>query len=409
MRIWINNPFDPLPGEGGRELRYWLLARALVAAGHEVVWWSSDFHHMRKRKRSVERVYRSEGFEVRLVPTQPYASNVSVGRWFSHKRYALRWERMARLAVLAGEVAKPDMIVVSMPPLGLFEAASRLRDAWDSRIAVDIQDVWPETFYMILPQSIRHWGSRLFARCHEMAARAYREADMVTAVCQRYADLAKEVGGRGDKPRVFRLGCKLPELQPWDEYGSGRALRLCYVGSLGFSYDIRTMVRGVCKLAAEGLPITLDVAGGGAPWGGGAGKAAERRRSPVRFHGYLSAEELEACMLASDVGIVPMRDASGVAVPNKVVDYAAHGLAMVCGLSGESLELLKEYQGGVGYEPDNMESFMAALRRYIGNAELLTSHRAGVRRMAEELFDERLIYPEMAAVLADMGGRGLYV
>ncbi|NLL83834.1 MAG: glycosyltransferase family 4 protein, partial [Lentisphaerae bacterium] len=138
-------------------------------------------------------------------------------------------------------------------------------------------------------------------------------------------------------------------------------------------------------------------------------KAAERRRSPVRFHGYLSAEELEACMLASDVGIVPMRDASGVAVPNKVVDYAAHGLAMVCGLSGESLELLKEYQGGVGYEPDNMESFMAALRRYIGNAELLTSHRAGVRRMAEELFDERLIYPEMAAVLADMGGRGLYV
>ncbi len=72
MKIWINNPFDFLPGEGARLQRYGLLAKALVKAGHQVVWWSSDWNHIKKEHRS--QIYEGgmSGFDIRLVKTMPY-------------------------------------------------------------------------------------------------------------------------------------------------------------------------------------------------------------------------------------------------------------------------------------------------------------------------------------------------
>jgi len=54
MTVWINNPFDFLPGEGARPQRYGLLCRALAQAGHQVVWWTSDWNHMAKVRREVK-------------------------------------------------------------------------------------------------------------------------------------------------------------------------------------------------------------------------------------------------------------------------------------------------------------------------------------------------------------------
>ena len=47
MTVWIQNPFDNLPQEGFRKQRYWLMAEAFVRAGHDVVYWTSDFSHAR--------------------------------------------------------------------------------------------------------------------------------------------------------------------------------------------------------------------------------------------------------------------------------------------------------------------------------------------------------------------------
>jgi len=149
MIFWINSPFDPLPLEGGRPMRYELLAKALVALGHDVVWWSSDFHHLRKEKRSLEPAYHCDGFEVRLISTLPYFSNVSWRRLLSHRRYAVSWRTMAVAALNEKELQPPDTIILSMPPLGLFDQAKKFRDEYGCKIVVDIQDAWPENFYSI--------------------------------------------------------------------------------------------------------------------------------------------------------------------------------------------------------------------------------------------------------------------
>ena len=51
MTVWIQNPFDNLPSEGYRKQRYWMMCEAFVRAGHQVVFWTSDFSHAKKVQR----------------------------------------------------------------------------------------------------------------------------------------------------------------------------------------------------------------------------------------------------------------------------------------------------------------------------------------------------------------------
>jgi len=402
VTIWVNSPFDALPGEGGRPMRYWLLCRALVAAGHSVVLWSSDFHHVTKSKRTVAEAYGAEGFQVRLVPTQTYRSNVCWRRWRSHAQYAGAWARLARESIAARELVVPDCIVLSMPPLGLYAAAARMKRAWRCSIVVDVQDAWPETFYRLLPRRVRWLARWIFLRARVLARRAYCGADGVTAVSERYARLAHEYGCR-TKVGVFPLGCQLQEFAA-SAAPRGKEIRLCYVGNLGNTYDISTIVGGVGALAADGYPVRLEVAGGG-PQGSWLSEIAARSGSPVSFHGYLDDSGLQTCLRSCDVGIVPMFASSWVAVPNKVADYAAAGLAMINGLEGETQTLLERYGAGLAYRTGDRSSFVQAVQRYVKDRRLLERHQRGARRLAEELFDAEKIYPEMARWIEDVAVR----
>ena len=122
MRVWIQNPFDNLPCEGYRKQRFWMMAEAFAAAGHEVVLWTSDFSHGGKAKREFVSPFPTD-FELRLIPTPPYRKNIGLARVRSHRAYAREWVRLAR-----AEAKKPDVIVSSLPSLSAADAAKKVME-----------------------------------------------------------------------------------------------------------------------------------------------------------------------------------------------------------------------------------------------------------------------------------------
>jgi glycosyltransferase involved in cell wall biosynthesis len=258
-RIWIVNPFDQLPNETDVPLRYWALCRTFAQQGHDVVWWSSDFSHLTKSKRSA--CPDTDGFSVRLIETPPYTKNISFARLKNHKAFAQGFYRDAMAGLESGELKAPDRIVVSLPPLGVAEQAFRIRDALrkckskfrgaerqqdrtrsgpdqvgkyegqrddpepshintfspsnpsnagtpsnlhtqrSCQVIVDIMDAWPETFYQALPKPLRKiLGPILLAPLHRSAKRAYCGADKISAVGQSYLTLAQTYLSRSDTP-----------------------------------------------------------------------------------------------------------------------------------------------------------------------------------------------------------------
>ena len=404
MIFWINNPFDNLPGEGRRAQRYSLLCRALVRAGHEVIFWSSTFSHALKRPRLLEPDYMApEGFRILLIPTPPYTGNIGITRLLSHRKYAKNWRKMALRMVEEGTLAKPDVVLTSWPPMGTAAVARSFRKRWDCRVVVDIMDAWPENFYRLIPgpAGLRSMlGHYLFAPLHAMARRAYRQADAVTGVGLTYLDLAVAYGCRAPRHLCYHGIMRMNNGAFRYNLDESEALRLIYVGNMGRSYDLLTVVRGVRRLVEQGENLRLDLAGTGP-------KEPMLRREAagceaIRFYGYLSNEDMQQLLADSDVAIVPMFPDSWVAVPYKLADYTAAGLPMICSLTGETRHMIERYRAGTIYRAGDCDSFCAVVRDYLHRRSRLTRESIASARIARENFMMDAIYPEFVQFLCEL-------
>ena len=345
MVVWIQNPFDNLPGEGFRKMRYALMAEAFIRAGHDVVYWTSDFSHAVKRRRELTGAHPPR-MDVRLVKTRPYSRNISIRRVASHLLYSRRWVRDAELALAEG-LARPEVIVSSFPTISAAAASIKLARRIGASVAVDVQDAWPETFERVVPR----W---MLAPLRAESRRVFIEADFVTGVCERY----RELTGRDDYYLAY-LGIEAGERPnpPHSRVGRGR---IAYVGGVGRTYDLDTVRR-----AAASLGMELAVAGG---------------------DNYLGSAELEEMLSGCDVGVVPMSDNSWVGLPNKLFDYARAGLPIVSSLGGESSALISRYRCGATYRAGDAASLADAI------AAALCCEPLASRRMCEAEFDAAKIY-----------------
>lgn len=387
MTVWIQNPFDSLPIEGYRMQRYWMMSEAFVQAGHRVVYWTSDFSHAMKTRRNIKTESVS-GFEIRLVKTMPYLKNVSWQRVRSHRAYALEWERAA-LAFVKQSGDFPNVIITSVPPVSTGAVGVRLAQRFSAKLVVDVQDAWPETFYRLVPKCFRWLAWLLLSGVRSTMGHVYRQANLVTGVCDRYEALVKEYGAK-EYYRAY-LGIAESGIENRGPVIGDRRIRTAYVGNLGKSYDLKTAIEGVALLNQRGMCATLDVAGFGGTVAASDG---------VRFHGMLEQEKLRQLLEQCDVGVIPMCDDSYVGIPNKLAEYANAGLSIVSSLKGECADLLARYGCGVTYQSGDAVSFADAVTK-----SLALPASAGRRLVEIELAADVVYkaYCERICALVDTG------
>lgn len=345
MTVWIVNPFDNLPTEGYRPQRYWLMAEAFAAAGHDVTLWTQDWSHAKKSRR--EECPPDGAFALRFVHVPGYRRNICFRRIWSHWRFARNW---VSAAVRMAE--RPQVIVVSSPPLFIGSEVRRFCADIGAKYVVDIMDAWPETFERVVPKWSLCW-------MRTIAAGNYRGAAGITAVTRSYLELARRYGAECPMHLCYH-GIQLMQDAPAVKRSrkpNPSCLRLVYIGNMSLSYDLATVVDAVKSDSG----LMLDLAGSGPDEPSLRERAVCCRR--IRFHGYLDEEGLRSLLSSADVGVVPMFDESCVGVPYKLADYAAAGLPVVSSLHGETAELLSRYNAGVTYRVRDVAAFLDAVRR----------------------------------------------
>lgn len=404
MNIWIINPFDDIPGEG-KSQRYWTLAQTLVLQGHSVVWWSSDFSHRRKAKRFLDNQHHSISFEVRLVWTPPYLSNVSFTRIWNHRCFGNRLYEDACGAVDSGELPAPDRVIASLPPMEGPIAALRLKKRYGCAVIADVMDAWPQTLLQVVPS----WARGLCRLCltpyFKMLSRACSESDAISAQSEAFAQLARNFGSRGSE-YVCYLGAERP-LETASSISSKEARRasdpiqLIYLGAMGSSYDLETVALAVGQLSEKGHHVKCTFVGDG-----------EKRpilesmaNSDMRFTGFLEGDVLHEELSKADIGIIPFFPESGVAVPYKAGEYLAYGLPVLSTLKGEFEELILKHKCGTTYDAGDVESLVAATERYISSPDLLQVEKRQALSCFESVFERGKIYPEFAAWICEQGAK----
>jgi len=425
LSIWIVNPFDDIPGEGLPPLRYWSLARVLAGRGHDVTWWTAAWSHRRKAPRSTPLHTRDdEGFAVRLVAVRPYTNDVSFARLASHRDFGRTFERLANESIASGQLERPDVILASLPPLEGPEAAARLAKRLDANLVVDVMNVWPETFERLLPGPPwlrRALFSLLFGRMANRRRTLLEAADAVSSAAHGYMDAIPEAMA-GDKPRHVcfpgawvpefaappRLIDEVPNAAPDQDAtaapvvqaatASAPAPLVCvYSGAVEAGQDLDTLLAAARILSAKGVAAMLHVAG--------TGRLEARLRSAaeairgsceVKVHGLLDRGDYVRLLSECDVGLVLVKPESLAAVPYKVCDYAAAGLALVNALPGELERFVSDYRAGLPYTAGSGDSLAGAIASLAGDRRRLLEMRQGARQLAESEFDREKTYPRFA-------------
>ena len=349
MTVWIENPFDNLPAEGFRPQRYWLMAEAFAKAGHDVTLWTSDFSHAKKAPRILSKI--EAPFRLKLIKTPPYSGNVSFRRIASHRAYAANWLADARAEAM--ESGKPEVIILSMPPLSTADSALTMKKEFGAKVVVDVMDAWPETFERIFPAPLKFLSAIALLPLRRAAKRAYRGADLVTGVCDAYGDIARKNGAR----EYARFYHGIDTSKARGANAQRQPLSFVYAGNFGRGYDLSAAIKAVL----ENEDATLDIAGAGereAEW-----RALAAHSPRIRFHGYLSGEELDNLLDSASIGIIPLSDNTFVGLPYKLGDYAAHNLRMVTSLRGECAAILEKHSVGAVYDAKDANSFIEAAKK----------------------------------------------
>ena len=443
LSVWIVNPFDDIPGEGLPPLRYWSLARVLAGRGHDVTWWSATWSHRRKAVRTVPMQMREdEGFSVRLVAVRPYAKNVSLARFASHRDFGRTFERLANESVASGQLARPDVILASLPPLDSPEAAARLAKRLDAWLIVDIMDVWPETFQRLLPGP--RWFRQmilplLLGGMYRRRAAVIEAADAITTATQTYADAILHITAgqkmthqKATPPKPMHLcylGAYLQEFSPpvrvspvatdatalagdataqpaekpaattplSEKSVPPKPLACVYSGTLEAGQDVLTAITAAKLLSTAGTAAEIHIAGTGtfeaSIRSAAAGVGGSCR---VVMHGLLNRKAYVRLLSACDVGLVLVKPESLVAIPYKACDYAAAGLAIVNSLPGELESLITRFVAGLKYTAGDAASLARAISLLASNRPLLLDYRQGARQLAEAEFDREKLYSQFA-------------
>ncbi len=361
LRIWLFNPYGPLPNEGWRDYSYVTIGGALAEAGHDVTWWTSNFsHHFKKfRSDSWEDRRLPSGLVVRLVPTTGYSRNFSVARFWRDAVYGWRAYRRAR------DLDAPDLILTSDPAMNFGFAGPRLAKRHKAALVYDQMDLWPELISQSLPKPLRGIADALLWPIYRSRARVFARLDGAMALARPYLDSVTRdipedrrvptlVVYNGIDVPAFRAAMASPLPAALTTALDRDGIKAIFAGSLGPSYDVGPMVEAARLLHERGAAITIYIAGDGPERR--AVEAAASAAPNLVYLGTLPPDILPAVYARCDIGLSCYSARSNVEMCDKFYDYTAAGLAIVNSLPGEVRDWIETRGLGVQYAPGDAVS-----------------------------------------------------
>jgi glycosyltransferase involved in cell wall biosynthesis len=340
--LWINH-FAVSPADGGGT-RHFDLARELTSRGWHVTIAASDFHlHSRTYTRRSTRHSREaiseriEDVDFLWLWSAPYAANNwrRAHNWISFSRSLSRYTPPPN-------GARPDVIIGSSPHLFAALAAQRLAKRLAVPFVLEIRDLWPE--------SLLAAGGRRGPAYHALGALAqylYARADRIIVLTHGVGHHLASLGVDARKIVYVPNGADPAPHAAAPPPGAHEPFTLVYAGAHGPANGLDTVLDAAALLRDHHVRIILVGDGPSKPTL--RERAATTRLANVEFHDPLPKTEIPTLLASAHAGLMVLRDAPlfayGVS-PNKLFDYLAAGLPVVCNVPGEVATMLRESGAG---------------------------------------------------------------
>ena len=391
-----------LDGEKGYT-RFRYLCEFLVKKGYEVDLITTTFQHWEKKQRDLESVdQKSYPFGIKFIYEPGYRKNIDLRRVRSHKIAA---ENLRKLLEKEGDY---DLIYAEIPPNDVALAAAEYAHRNKIPFVADVNDLWPEAMRMVFDIPIV--SDLLFYPLKRDAEKVYSLTSGVIGTSDEYRDIPflnqkrdvlKETVYVGNEISVFDREAEQHADEVQKEEGT---FWVTYAGTIGTSYDIRTMVLAAEELMKQGkTKIRFQILGDGPTREMLENLAKERKIQNVKFTGYVPYEQMAAYLVKSDVLINSFVRKAPQSIVTKIGDYLAAGKPMIntC-MSPEFRKKVEQDGFGINIEPEDVSELVNAVEWMYENEAERNDMGNRARKIAEEQFDRPVSYGKIEAMISSL-------
>lgn len=379
---------------GGRFLE---VAQRLIneSCEYNVYLITSDFLHSSKKYKTL---YTDSKVKIIYIHEPIYKRNISIRRLFAHWVWGLRVVRYLK------SNTPPDCIYCAVPSLTAAYLSARYAIKNNATYIIDIQDLWPEAFELTLKNKILQ--RIFFSPIKKLASYIYKQADEIIAVSQTYLNRALSVNMKCNHSLCIYLGndrfvfdkAKIqyhidkPQNELW----------ICYIGTLGYSYDIPCVIDALNILKQDNdiyKDIKFIVVGDG-PLHNMFYTYAKNMNVNVEFTGRVQYNKMVGILCSCDIAINPIKKGAAQSITNKVGDYALSGLPVINTQEClEYRELIEQYNCGINCNVGNAYDVSQAIKLLMNNQKIRTTMGIASRRLGEERFDRNNTYGNIISII----------
>ena len=400
MRIWLVQRAESTPhdDDGNRRLlRIGILADILQSQGHEVVWWTSSFDHVGKKKRYQKsiRVKVKDNYFIHYLKSFGYKKNISISRLIDNQVVTNQFKKEAKL-----DKKKPDVILTSVPSIELSKEVMDYANKYRIPFILDIRDLWPDVFYELLP---KHFGWLVKILTRPMRNKLIdicTNAKVISGITDDFINWGIEHSGRDRtvKDTCFPMAYVKSEISKkkkadaylfWKRLGivkNDKILNVLFIGSLSNSFVFETVFSAAKILEKEVAPVRFIFCGEGI-------KEPEIRElcrgsSNCVYAGWVNSGEIKTILKLSHVGLAPYVQTRNFIenIPNKPAEYLSENLLIATSLKqGRLYDLIDTEECGFSYGND--PSKLASLLRKLATSDQDLERFA---RNAERTFSSKL-------------------
>ncbi len=387
--------------------RFNYLAEKLTQANFDVELVTSSFSHRGKNQRCniLNKFYienTDQKYKIALIYEPSYKKNISLRRLFiSHKILARNLKRYLKICTI------PDLVYCAIPSINVAEVASDYAKKIGVPFWLDIQDIWPDAYRLLLKNELifNVLCSFLIYKVNEV----YKSADQIIAVSETYAKRAMIVNKKCIKPLCVYLGTNK---KTFDEYKERMQIKiwdknsdiwLVYCGTLGRSYDLCTVFKALKLLNEQGIYNVKFIIIGNGPEEEELKRQVKQLRIPCIFTGKLPYSEICAILTKCDIAINSIRKGAMQSIINKHADYAMAGLPVINNQECEEYRnLLEKYSCGINCQPEDEISMYKGILKLLNDKDLRYKMGNNSRLLAEKKFNREYTYQIIINSIAEV-------
>ena len=396
MHVWLIKLEEMLPiDDDYRPYRTGMLASALLARGHTVTRWASDYNHYTHQ-------YRFEKNSRIQLNDNYYAMLLYSGVAYSS---AVSWKRLLDNYLLSREYSKearklepPDLIVCSMPTPELAAVSADLSRYFDAPLVIDARDMWPDVIATELKGIKAFLSKPVILWMKYNLKKASKNAASLVGITPFYRDHLLRYAGRSESTQdgVFPLGFD-PQAAVYDAqeeqqltgFWLARGVDLAqhkiiyFAGRLNSTIfnTFDSSIAAIEKLSLKHVDVRMVYCGSGAYEKQIRDKAASV--SNIIFPGEVDTKALALLRKHAFVALLPVERRVDFqnSLSNKFFEYLSSGIPVLSWLDGLPGQVLEQNHCGHIYNSGH------ELAGYVERLLMNPRKRAEMGRRALELFN----------------------